>query len=228
MNPAAAAERSKGEPALNPQQPASDFDLAGIFISYAREDEAFAQRLDRALKDRGADMWVYGEDIRRSAECMMDIRGGMVAADTVLFLLSPDSVASEVCGQEVAHAVAHNSRLAATGGQDATVRLWDIATGKSMTLRACQEPVWWVEFSHDDRWLAAAGADRTVRVWDVARVRDLLLSTPAAGLLAEAEAQTGLGLSPDGQNLVSLSEDALLARRRLSPGPQTWARGQTP
>ncbi len=72
------------------------------------------------------------------------------------------------------------------------------------------------------------GLQRVTRVWGVARVRDLLLTAPAAGLLAEAEAQTGLGVSADGQDLVSLPEDALLALRRSSPGQQAWARGQAP
>jgi hypothetical protein len=85
--------------------------MADVFISYAREDAEFVRRLNDALKARGKETWVDWESILPSAEWLKEIYAAIEAADTVLFVISPDSVASEVCGQEIAHAVAHNKRL---------------------------------------------------------------------------------------------------------------------
>jgi hypothetical protein len=40
-----------------------------------------------------------------------EIYSGIESADTFVFVLSPDSVASEYCARELAHAVANNKRL---------------------------------------------------------------------------------------------------------------------
>jgi WD40 repeat protein len=82
----------------------------GPFISYAREDQAFVRRLYDALLARGRDAWVDWE-IFPSADWMVEIRSAIDAAPVYVFVISPDSIASEVCGQELAHAVAQNKRL---------------------------------------------------------------------------------------------------------------------
>ncbi len=55
-----------------------------------------------------------------------------------------------------------------SGSYDATVRLWDIATGKeTATLRGHSLPVISVAFSPDGTRLASGSSDGTVRLWDV-------------------------------------------------------------
>src|SRR5262245_32493111 len=82
-----------------------------VFISYSRKDKDFVRRLDQALKSRGREAWVDWEDICPTEEWMGAIYGAIEGADTFVFVLTPDSVASVVCGREIAHAAAHNKRM---------------------------------------------------------------------------------------------------------------------
>lgn len=85
--------------------------MADIFISYSRKDRPFVARLNDALKTAGKETWVDWEGILPSEEWLKEIYSGIEAADTVVFVLSPDSAASEVCGEEIAHAIKCNKRL---------------------------------------------------------------------------------------------------------------------
>ncbi len=85
--------------------------VADVFISYSRKDKDFVQRLDEELKRRGRGAWVDWEGIPPSAEFMEEIYGAIEATDSFLFVLSPDSVSSKVCGEEIARAVARNKRM---------------------------------------------------------------------------------------------------------------------
>ncbi len=60
-------------------------------------------------------------------------------------------------------------RRFASGGQDGTVRVWDVQAGQaSITIEAHDAPVHAVCWSPDGNSLASAGADRTINVWDAA------------------------------------------------------------
>src|SRR5436305_1338436 len=82
-----------------------------VFISYSRKDKDFVRRLDEGLKTRGREAWVDWEDIRPTEEWMQAIYAAIEGADTFVFVLTPDSVASAVCGREIAHAAANNKRM---------------------------------------------------------------------------------------------------------------------
>jgi hypothetical protein len=82
-----------------------------IFISYSRKDKEFVRQLHQALSQRKHDIWVDWEDIPPTADWLNEIYGAIESADTFVFVLSPDSVASEVCAKEVEHAVKHQKRL---------------------------------------------------------------------------------------------------------------------
>src|SRR5579862_2846566 len=63
----------------------------------------------------------------------------------------------------------------ASGGADATVRIWDAATGKTLlTLRGHSGAVIFVAWSPDGSQLAPSSMDLTVRVWDTISGRQLL------------------------------------------------------
>lgn len=85
--------------------------MTDVFISYSRKDKAFVQVLNQALENSKYDAWVDWENIPLTADWWEEIKAGIEAADTFIFVISPDSVASKVCGQEIDHAVENNKRL---------------------------------------------------------------------------------------------------------------------
>ncbi len=82
-----------------------------VFISYSRRDQAFVKILDEAFRRRDRDPWIDWEDIRKGEEWWQAIQRGIEGADTFIFVLSPDSVASSVCRDEINHAVQHHKRF---------------------------------------------------------------------------------------------------------------------
>src|SRR5437667_627953 len=82
-----------------------------VFISYSRKDKELVGRLDEALKRRDREAWVDWEGIPPGDTWEKTIYGAIEASHTFIFVLTPDSIASEVCGREIAHAAANNKRL---------------------------------------------------------------------------------------------------------------------
>jgi hypothetical protein len=82
-----------------------------VFISYSRRDQAFVKTLDAAFRRCDRDPWIDWEDIRKGEEWWKAIQRGIEGADTFVFVLSPDSVASAVCREEIEHAVQHHKRF---------------------------------------------------------------------------------------------------------------------
>jgi len=85
--------------------------MASVFISYSRKDQDFVRKLYDALKAAGRDAWVDWEGIPPTAEWLSEVYAAVDGADTFVFILSPDSVDSEICGKEVAHAVESKKRI---------------------------------------------------------------------------------------------------------------------
>jgi len=82
-----------------------------VFISYSRKDKEFVRRLDEELKRRHREVWVDWEGIPPGDTWEKTIYGAIEATHTFIFVLTPDSIGSEVCGKEIAHAAANNKRL---------------------------------------------------------------------------------------------------------------------
>jgi hypothetical protein len=95
--------------------PSAARDRPDVFLSYAREDKDFAERgLTRALGARDKDVWVDVEDIRGGAsDWRADVWVGIDSATVMVFVLTPDSLASSVCGEELQRADELNKRKAA-------------------------------------------------------------------------------------------------------------------
>src|SRR3954453_22716430 len=85
---------------------------AKVFISYSRRDMTFADQLEMALKARGFSAAIDRSEIYAFEEWWKRIETLITKADTVVFVLSPDSVASEVALKEVAFAASLNKRFA--------------------------------------------------------------------------------------------------------------------
>ncbi|HEY9619683.1 MAG TPA: TIR domain-containing protein [Crinalium sp.] len=85
--------------------------MSDVFISYSRKDKDFVKVLHQALTASQYNAWVDWEDIPLTADWWEEIKAGIERSDTFLFVISPDSIGSKVCGQELDHAIHHNKRL---------------------------------------------------------------------------------------------------------------------
>ena len=85
--------------------------VADVFLSYSRRDREVALRLHAALVERGKDVWIDEEDIPPTARWRDDVREAIEAADSFVFLISPDSAASLECARELEHAEALSKRV---------------------------------------------------------------------------------------------------------------------
>src|SRR5262249_9984305 len=72
-----------------------------IFISYSRKDEDFAQDLLAGLQAAGFEPYLDKHDIATGEDWEARLGRLIEAADTVVFVISPDAVASERCAWEV-------------------------------------------------------------------------------------------------------------------------------
>jgi tetratricopeptide (TPR) repeat protein len=83
-----------------------------VFISYSRKNMAFADRFEAALEERGFEPLIDRTEIYAFEDWWKRIQALIAQADTVVFVLSPDSVGSDVCAKEVAYAASLNKRFA--------------------------------------------------------------------------------------------------------------------
>ena len=82
-----------------------------VFISYSRKDKAFVQRLNSALDDAGVQAWVDWEGIELASDWMETISHAIQGNDAFLFVISPDSLKSKVCADELELGLKLNKKL---------------------------------------------------------------------------------------------------------------------
>jgi len=85
--------------------------MAKLFVSYSRKDAAAAHKLIEALKSIEQDVWVDWESIPPAVDWLEQIFRGIEASDAFIFLISPDSIISEVCKVEITRAAINNKRI---------------------------------------------------------------------------------------------------------------------
>ena len=99
--------RDSDPPARNGNPP-----KAKIFISYSRQDIAFADQLDAGLRARGFDPMIDRAEIYAFEDWWARIQSLIGGCDTVIFILSPQSTSSKICAREVEFAASLNKRFA--------------------------------------------------------------------------------------------------------------------
>jgi WD40 repeat protein len=82
-----------------------------IFISYSRRDKAFVRKLRESLPADQFDVWVDWEGIPLSSDWMTEITHAIEGADSFLFVISPDSLKSEVCARELELGIQGNKKI---------------------------------------------------------------------------------------------------------------------
>lgn len=118
---------------------------------------------------------------------------------------SAGDVAFSPDGKRIAAPVTAGSRSAPAGllidDTGASVRVWDLATGKSsQPVKGLMASVGRLMFSPDGKTLATAGSDKVVRVWDVETGKEL-------GALHCSDGAAVVAFSPDGKSLAAGSKD---------------------
>jgi hypothetical protein len=76
--------------------------MSDVFVSYSRKDKDFVRQLHDAFAKLQRQAWV---------DWQQEIYAGIEGADNFLFVITPDSVVSDACQNEVAHAAKNNKRL---------------------------------------------------------------------------------------------------------------------
>jgi hypothetical protein len=108
-----------------------------------------------------------------------------------------------------------NGKLLASGGQDGTMRLWDIATGKVVRrFKGHEKPVSSVAFSSGGKLLASGSQDKTVRLWDPTGGKQLHV------LQGHADGVQAVALSPDGKTVASAGQDKLVRLWQTADGKE--------
>ena len=82
-----------------------------VFISYSRDDLKFADQLDAALDTYGFECLIDRHGISGGEDWKRRLGKLISEADTVVFVLSPDSARSEICDWEVEEAARLNKRI---------------------------------------------------------------------------------------------------------------------
>src|SRR5690348_13523426 len=83
-----------------------------VFISYARKDgSTFAEELADALDVAGFDAFLDRNDIAAGEDWEKRLEGLISAADTMIFVMSPGSVASQQCAWEIKTAEGLSKRI---------------------------------------------------------------------------------------------------------------------
>ncbi len=124
-------------------------------------------------------------------------------------------------GAAYAVAVRADGRWLTTAGDDGTVRLHDLVSGRTRTLTGHTGPVRTVAFAPDGNTLASGSDDRTARLWDLTdpdAAREL-----GAPLTGQAQTVHAVTFSPDGTTLATGSDDQTFRlwslRDRAAPVP---------
>jgi WD40 repeat protein len=117
-----------------------------------------------------------------------------------------------------------DGRRLVAGGEENTVKIWDVQAGQEQTLKGHSGDVSAATFSPDGRWVASGGEDSTVKVWD----------SRSGALVHNFRGHTGLvtsvAFSPDGR-LFSGSRDHTVKVWALTPreeGPMVKPKVATP
>jgi WD40 repeat protein len=110
-------------------------------------------------------------------------------------------------------AISPDSQWIASGGEDQTIRLWNLQSGKIIkSFKGHLDNVLALAFSSNGKVLASSSADKTVKVWDLS----------SGELIYSLDAHTGwvfsIAISQDGQFLASGSADGTLKLWSLESG----------
>lgn len=85
--------------------------MTQVFLSYSEHERAFMEKLAKSLMRASFTVWTNKTDINSGEDFVAAIYRGIEEADNLVFLMSPASLQSEYCQQELSHAMSHKKRI---------------------------------------------------------------------------------------------------------------------
>jgi WD40 repeat protein/tetratricopeptide (TPR) repeat protein len=85
--------------------------MTDLFICASTADIAVRNALRGALSRYAKTVWTHDRDIQTGIDYQQAINIGIENADNLIFLISPDSIASEHCQRELTYALQYNKRV---------------------------------------------------------------------------------------------------------------------
>jgi WD40 repeat protein len=85
-------------------EPPEGVRVPDVFVSYSRRDSEFVQRLADSVSGRGKELWLDTEGIADAEVFPQAIRSAIEQSDAFLFVITPASVESAYCENEVEYA----------------------------------------------------------------------------------------------------------------------------
>jgi hypothetical protein len=76
-----------------------------VFLSYARSDRDFAQKIGHQLRQAGFGVWDPDEEILPGADWSADLRMALDSAGAVVVFISPEAMASRSVSYEIEYAL---------------------------------------------------------------------------------------------------------------------------
>jgi hypothetical protein len=87
--------------------------MTQIFLSYSDKNRDIKEKIRKTLMRESLTVWTNKTDIKTGVAFNEEINKGIEGADNFIYLMSSDSLESEYCQQELAHASNHNKRIIA-------------------------------------------------------------------------------------------------------------------
>ncbi len=85
--------------------------MTQVMLSYADEDRAIMEQIRASLRREGITVWTNTTDIQTGEDFLNSIKQGIEGAVNLVYLLSPNSIKSNYCQQELDLAVSFNKRI---------------------------------------------------------------------------------------------------------------------
>jgi len=85
--------------------------MADVFVSYSRRDSEFVRRLAQSVSDRGKEVWLDTDGIADGEVFPQAIKRAIEGANAFVFVITPASVKSSYCENEVEYAREMQKRI---------------------------------------------------------------------------------------------------------------------
>ncbi|HEY9764392.1 MAG TPA: WD40 repeat domain-containing protein, partial [Trichocoleus sp.] len=128
--------------------------------------------------------------------------------DEVGYSAQRQHILADHTGAVLAVAFAPDGSIVATGSDDRTIKLWEVASGKLLqTLSGHSWSVVALAFTPDGQTLVSGSWDSTVKLWPMAGLRAIPEPITLAG---HTDSVNAIAISADGQTIISASRDNTL------------------